>query len=93
MVIKETLRKYPPVPFLDRKCTNLNGYELKEYNYKIPHEMIIIIPTFAIHYDPNVSYLIHKCIQDYIYYNFYFRYIQIHIHLIPNVSHLKIFLQ
>ncbi|EFA05693.2 cytochrome P450 6BK13 [Tribolium castaneum] len=50
-VLNETLRKYPPVPFITRQC-------IKEY--KIPDQEIIIetgtrviIPILGIHYDPE----------------------------------------
>ncbi|KAK9880004.1 hypothetical protein WA026_008516 [Henosepilachna vigintioctopunctata] len=49
--ILETLRKYPIIPFLDRRCTK---------RYKIPgHDLVlekgdmIFIPTMGIHNDPN----------------------------------------
>ncbi|CAH1110011.1 unnamed protein product, partial [Psylliodes chrysocephalus] len=50
-VIYETLRKYPPLPFLFRECTE---------NYKVPGEDLQIekgtfttIPILGIHYDPE----------------------------------------
>lgn len=57
---KETLRMYPPLPFLDRECTvpaNSAGYDLQSYSidFKIPNGMSVIIPVRAIHQDPNVS--------------------------------------
>lgn len=49
--VSETLRKHPPIPFLNRETT---------IDYKIPGtETIvqkgtsIIIPTYALHHDPN----------------------------------------
>ncbi|KAF5291122.1 hypothetical protein FQA39_LY14364 [Lamprigera yunnana] len=50
-VVKEGIRKYPLLPFLDRICTK---------NYKIPNSNVVIeegIPIYisisALHYDPN----------------------------------------
>lgn len=55
MVISEVLRKYPPLPFLDRECTNPVGFELSKYShFTIPKGMPIIIPIFSIHRDPEV---------------------------------------
>lgn len=51
----ETLRMYAPLPFLDRKCTNSEGYSLEPYdNFVISHNMPIYIPISAIHRDPKV---------------------------------------
>nr|XP_008200098.2 PREDICTED: probable cytochrome P450 6a23 [Tribolium castaneum] len=51
-VIDETLRKYPPVPFLTRQCVK---------DYKIPNEDVtiekgttVIIPVLGIHYDKDI---------------------------------------
>lgn len=50
-MFSETLRKYPPAGSLIRKCT-------KKYNipdsdiYLMPDERVII-PTYAIHHDPQ----------------------------------------
>lgn len=51
MVISETLRKYPPLPFLDRVAMD---------DYKIPNSELIIqkgtpvyIPMLGLHYDPE----------------------------------------
>ncbi|KAF5291119.1 hypothetical protein FQA39_LY14361 [Lamprigera yunnana] len=51
MVVKEGLRKYPPLPFLDRVCTN---------NYTIPGTDVVIekgtpvfISIWALHHDQN----------------------------------------
>jgi len=51
MVICETLRKYPVLPFLDRVCVN---------DYKVPNSDLVIekgtpvfMPMFGIHYDPE----------------------------------------
>ncbi|XP_046617580.1 cytochrome P450 6k1-like [Neodiprion virginianus] len=51
MVVKETLRKYPPLPFLDRVAM---------VDYKVPGTDLVIekgtptyIPMFGLHYDPE----------------------------------------
>ncbi|XP_037043595.1 probable cytochrome P450 6g2 [Bradysia coprophila] len=54
MVVQEMLRMYPPLPFLDRLCTNPEGYSLEPHdNFVIPHKMPIVIPVFAIQRDPK----------------------------------------
>lgn len=51
----EMLRMYPPLPFLDRICTNDEGYSLEPYdNYVIPKGLPILIPIFSIQRDPKV---------------------------------------
>ncbi|PNF21097.1 Cytochrome P450 6j1 [Cryptotermes secundus] len=55
MVVSETLRKYPVLPFLDRMCgsdytlpsTSGNGTVL------LPKGTGVFIPVFALHYDPQ----------------------------------------
>ncbi|XP_026473516.1 cytochrome P450 6k1-like [Ctenocephalides felis] len=56
MVISETLRKYPPLAFLDRKVVdNSNGYRLPK-----PHDDVVLdpgtpiyIPMLGLHMDPE----------------------------------------
>jgi cytochrome P450 family 6 len=54
-VFTETLRKYPSVPFLDRKCCS--DYELPAPNgigtITLPAGTGVYIPTLALHYDPT----------------------------------------
>jgi cytochrome P450 family 6 len=54
-VFTETLRKYPPLPFLDRKCCS--DYELPAANgigtIKLPAGTGVYIPVLALHYDPT----------------------------------------
>ena len=54
-VFTETLRKYPIVPFLDRKCSS--DYELPASNgngtVKLPAGTSVYIPVLGLHYDPT----------------------------------------
>ncbi|XP_037935232.1 probable cytochrome P450 6v1 [Teleopsis dalmanni] len=57
MVVDETLRKYPLLPFLERECTPIN--KKRFYSFR-PHAecyarrgMPVFISNFAIHYDPK----------------------------------------
>ncbi|XP_066599469.1 cytochrome P450 6a2-like [Prorops nasuta] len=52
MVIKETLRKYPPVPMLMRKSTC--EYTFNDTNLTIPKNQKILIPLYAIHCDADI---------------------------------------
>lgn len=49
--ILETLRKYPPLPFLDRECTKL--YKFPNSNLIIDKGMIVYIPMMGLHHDPD----------------------------------------
>lgn len=49
MCIKETLRKYPVVPFLDRKC--LDDYKMPGTDLVIEKGTSVYIPIFGLHYD------------------------------------------
>ncbi|XP_055852794.1 probable cytochrome P450 6a20 [Episyrphus balteatus] len=51
-VVKESLRKYPIVPFLLRLAKN--DYPTSDPKYTIPKGTIVIIPTDAIQNDPDV---------------------------------------
>jgi cytochrome P450 family 6 len=54
-VIKEALRKYPPLPFLERMCTNPSGYSLiPDIDFEIPFGMPIHIPVHAMYRDDKV---------------------------------------
>lgn len=50
-VINETLRRYASLAILNRLC--IEDYRLAELNLVIPKGMKIIIPTYAIHHDPE----------------------------------------
>nr|XP_014290842.1 cytochrome P450 6a2-like isoform X1 [Halyomorpha halys] len=50
MVISETMRKYPTLPLLLRYCTKSIT---TQYGYKIEAGDTIIIPVWALHYDPE----------------------------------------
>jgi cytochrome P450 family 6 len=50
--ILETLRKYPPAPFLIRECTK--AYTLPGENITIPLGTPLIISTFGLHRDSDI---------------------------------------
>lgn len=56
-VVKETLRMYPSLPFIERKCVAKKGYKIDE-KLTIPHGMQVIIPTYSLHRDLKVFYFI-----------------------------------
>uniref|UniRef100_A0A1A9WV45 Cytochrome P450 n=1 Tax=Glossina brevipalpis TaxID=37001 RepID=A0A1A9WV45_9MUSC len=56
MIIDETLRLYPPLPFLDRECSLPKGqtYSLEPFHsFSLPSGMPIYIPVYALHMDPK----------------------------------------
>uniref|UniRef100_A0A1A9V3C8 Cytochrome P450 n=1 Tax=Glossina austeni TaxID=7395 RepID=A0A1A9V3C8_GLOAU len=56
MIIDETLRLYPPLPFLDRECSLPKGhsYSLEPFHsFSIPAGMPVYIPVYAVHMDPK----------------------------------------
>lgn len=57
MIISETLRVYPPLPFLDRDCTVEQNqiYSLEPFHkYGMPKGMPVYIPVYALHMDEKV---------------------------------------
>ncbi|XP_063223900.1 cytochrome P450 6j1-like [Bacillus rossius redtenbacheri] len=52
MVIAESTRKYPTLPFLERKCST--DYKISHTNFTIPKDTTVMIPVWAIHNDPNL---------------------------------------
>ncbi|XP_067628160.1 probable cytochrome P450 6g2 [Eurosta solidaginis] len=57
-VIKEVLRHYPPLSFLDRVCTpkvGEEGYSLKPFgiDFIVPENMPVFVPIQALHMDPK----------------------------------------
>src|ERR1700744_5855408 len=48
----ETLRKYPASPIVFRMP--VNDYKLPDSNMIIPKNTQILIPTYAIHHDPDI---------------------------------------
>jgi cytochrome P450 family 6 len=51
-IIQETLRLYPVLPMLDRVCIRPDGYSLEPFSdFKIPYEMPIYIPIYAMQRD------------------------------------------
>lgn len=60
MIISETLRLYPPLPFLDRDCTVEQGqlYSLEPFHkYGLTKGMPVYIPVYALHMDDKVHFL------------------------------------
>lgn len=59
MVVEETLRKYPIVPFLERECTPLNRRRFVTFRPNAEcmarKGMPVYISNLALHYDPQVS--------------------------------------
>ncbi|XP_075167554.1 uncharacterized protein LOC142239648 [Haematobia irritans] len=58
MIVEETLRMYPVLPFLDRQHQRPSGirkgFNLKPYyEYALPDKMPVYIPIYAIHRDPK----------------------------------------
>ena len=51
--MKETMRKYPAVPFLNRECTKKGGYRVPETDHVIPEGTPIILPLWGLHMDPE----------------------------------------
>uniref|UniRef100_A0A0A1XS29 Probable cytochrome P450 6g2 n=2 Tax=Zeugodacus cucurbitae TaxID=28588 RepID=A0A0A1XS29_ZEUCU len=57
-VLKEVLRRYPTLPFLERVCTpkaDETGYSLKAFgmDFTVPRTMPVYMPIQAIHMDPK----------------------------------------
>ncbi|XP_015434774.1 PREDICTED: probable cytochrome P450 6a13 [Dufourea novaeangliae] len=52
LVFRETLRKYPPGPFLIRK--SMCDYAFEGTNVTIPKGTMLWIPTYAIHHDSRI---------------------------------------
>ncbi|GJQ66245.1 Cyp6a9 [Trypoxylus dichotomus] len=50
-VVYESLRKYPPIPFLKRICTK--DYKVAKTDFTIKKGTTIIISLLGIHHDPN----------------------------------------
>jgi cytochrome P450 family 6 len=51
MVIKETLRKYPILPGMLRKCNK--AYKIPGSDLIIPEGKNVLIPIYSIHHDPE----------------------------------------
>ncbi|XP_017785220.1 PREDICTED: probable cytochrome P450 6w1 [Nicrophorus vespilloides] len=50
-VISETLRKYPVLPFLDRRCNS--DFKIPNSDYVIENGISVYISIFGLHYDPE----------------------------------------
>nr|QTM97439.1 Cytochrome P450 [Sitophilus oryzae] len=68
MVVCETLRKYPVLPFLDRMCNS--AYKIPNTDLVVEQGTVVYVPLFGLHYDeiyfPNPEKFIperfeHKC--------------------------------
>lgn len=55
MVVSETLRKYPIVPFLDRACVSDWKFpdSSEHYYVTLPRGTAVYIPVYGIHHDPE----------------------------------------
>ncbi|XP_052861038.1 cytochrome P450 6g1-like [Anopheles cruzii] len=57
MVISETARLYPVLPFLERQCSlpdGATGFKLEPFHeFVVPNKMPVLIPIYAIHRDPK----------------------------------------
>ncbi|KAK4876465.1 hypothetical protein RN001_012887 [Aquatica leii] len=51
MVVKETLRKYPILPFLDRRC--VKSFKVPDYDLVIEKGRGVYISLLGLHYDPQ----------------------------------------
>ncbi|XP_050458786.1 probable cytochrome P450 6a14 [Cataglyphis hispanica] len=51
-VVNETMRKYPPVPVLNRVCTK--ELDLPTTNIRVTEGTLITIPVFGLHRDPSI---------------------------------------
>jgi len=51
MVVSETLRKYPPLGFLNRNT--MKTYQIPNFNLVLEKDTPIYIPMLALHYDPE----------------------------------------
>ncbi|KAF2891891.1 hypothetical protein ILUMI_14282, partial [Ignelater luminosus] len=49
IILYESLRKYPTVPFIDRIC--IEDYKLPNSNFMIEKDTLVYIPVFGLHYD------------------------------------------
>lgn len=47
----ETLRKYPPVPFLNRKC--IKDYKIPDSDVVLESGTNVLISVFGLHHDPK----------------------------------------
>lgn len=50
--ITETLRKYPPIPFITREC--VEDYQVRNTDVTLEKGTAIMIPTKSLHYDEDI---------------------------------------
>ncbi|XP_011875041.1 PREDICTED: probable cytochrome P450 6a14 [Vollenhovia emeryi] len=51
-VVNETMRKYPPLPLLNRVCTKET--DLPTMNLRLPKGTLITVPVLGLHRDPSI---------------------------------------
>jgi cytochrome P450 len=51
LLFSETLRKYPPVPILNRECTKT--YKIPDTDIVLEKGILTVVPVLALHYDPK----------------------------------------
>lgn len=51
MLIAESLRKYPPVSFLNRVCKN--DYKISSTDFILPKNSDVILSVLGVHHDPE----------------------------------------
>ena len=52
-VISETLRRWSPIPSLDRACVKDYAFDNGEIQFKIEKGVSILLPSIALHHDPE----------------------------------------
>ncbi|KAL9693610.1 hypothetical protein quinque_012895 [Culex quinquefasciatus] len=51
-VVNETLRMYPPVPFVARNSNH--SYHITNPDVTLDADTMVLVPVYAIHYDPDI---------------------------------------
>ncbi|XP_036148779.1 probable cytochrome P450 6a20 [Monomorium pharaonis] len=51
-IINETMRKYPPLPMMNRVCTE--ELDLPTTNIRVPKGTLITVPVLGLHRDPSI---------------------------------------
>lgn len=88
MILHEVLRMYPPLPFLDRECTDAEGYSLEPFHkFRVPKGMPIYIPAYALHMDPQVIHFTVFTLPPRSAYSFFYSTIRNRVSSSQNASH------